>query len=142
MTNAPRPELVDSSLTAIPHAERGSCCALTGELLAKCLTSYLNTKVRVQGRMGLGLFRPEGGRPRSALAREGRHGPVQSHHQARASRPDSAGSENGSPDRLLGAEPDDAARHAGVATPRLKAFPATAPCPPSEVRTKAEQYHT
>src|SRR5215203_748869 len=37
MTNAPRPELADSSLTAISHAERGSCCALTGEILAKCL---------------------------------------------------------------------------------------------------------
>src|SRR3954452_3143732 len=44
------------------------------------------------------------------------------------------------PGRLLGAEPDDPARHAGVATPRLKASPATARRPPSELRTKAEHH--
>ena len=55
----------------------------------------------------------------------------------RGLRPDAAGPEDRSPGRLLGAQPDDPARYAGVAAHRLKAHPTTALRPPPELRTKA-----
>src|SRR3954451_8413518 len=68
----------------------------------------------------------EGGRLRPALAGGDRHVPLQSCHWSRPSRPGSAGPEDRSPGRLRGAQPDDPARHAGVAAHRLKTSPATA----------------
>src|SRR5439155_12822863 len=86
-----------------------------------------------QGTSGLA----DGGRLRLALAWGDRHVPLQSCHWSRPARPGSAGPENGSPGRLCGAQPDDPARHAGVAAHRLKARPTTALRPPPELRTKA-----
>src|SRR3954471_21599572 len=61
----------------------------------------------------------EGGRLRQALARGNRHVPLQDHHRSWSSRPDSACPKDRGPGRLFGAQPDDPARHAGVAAHRL-----------------------
>src|SRR5215203_3777000 len=145
MTNAPRPELADSSLTAISHAERGSCCALTGEILAKCLhrTSTRKSGSKVERAWACSALSAVGhGRRSPGKAAMFRYKAIIGRGLRARTLPAQKTEANGSPDRLLGAEPDNAARHAGVATPRLKASPATAPCPPSELRTKAEHYHT
>ena len=68
------------------------------------------------------------------------HVQVQSYHRSRPSCPDSARPENRGSGRLLGAEPDDQARHASVAAHRLNAFPVTAVRPQSELRTKAHRH--
>src|SRR3954453_3659990 len=86
-----------------------------------------------QGALGLA----KGGRLRPALAGGDRHVPLQSCHRSRPARPDTAGPEDRSPGRLLGAQPDDPARYAGVAAHRLKARPTTSLRPPPELRTKA-----
>src|SRR3954464_1969663 len=79
----------------------------------------------------------EGGRLRPALAWGDRHVPLQSCHRSRPARPDTAGPEDRSPGRLLGAQPDNPARYAAVAAHRLKARPTTALRPLPELRTKA-----
>src|SRR4051794_18010251 len=86
-----------------------------------------------QGAPGLA----DGGRLRPALARRDRHVPLQSCHRSRPARPDTAGPEDRSPGRLLGAQPDDPARYAGIAAHRLKARPTTSLRPLPELRTKA-----
>src|SRR3954468_15945661 len=86
-----------------------------------------------QGAPGLA----EGGRLRPALAWGDRHVPLQSCHRSRPACPDTAGPEDRSRGRLLGAQPDDPARYAAVAAHRLKAPPTTALRTPPELRTKA-----
>src|SRR3954471_12146590 len=86
-----------------------------------------------QGAPGLA----KGGRLRQALARRNRRVPVQDHHRSWPPRPDTAGPEDRSPGRLLGAQPDDPARYAAVTAHRLKARPTTALRPLPELRTKA-----
>src|SRR4051794_29475204 len=79
-------------------------------------------------------------RERPALAGGDRHVPLQSGHRSRPARPDTAGPEDRSPGRLLGAQPDDPARYAAVAAHRLKARPTTALRPSPELRTKAARH--
>src|SRR4051812_10335629 len=77
------------------------------------------------------------GRLRPALAWGDRYVPLQDRHRSWPARPDTAGPEDRSPGRLRGAQPDDPARHAGVAAHRLKAPPSTALRLLPESRTKA-----
>src|SRR3954466_7534604 len=70
-----------------------------------------------QGAPGLA----DGGRLWPALAWGDRHVPLQSYHRLRPARPDTGGPEDRGPGRLRGAQPDDPARHAGVAARLLKA---------------------
>src|SRR4051812_40774593 len=82
-----------------------------------------------QGAPGLA----EGGRLRPAFAWGDRHVPLQSCHRSRPARPDTAGPEDRSPGRLLGAQPDDPARYAAVAAHRLKARPTDRSVPTTRI---------
>src|ERR671917_1611396 len=72
-----------------------------------------------------------------AAARGNRHVPLQGDHRSGPSRPDSARPEDRSQGCLLGAQPDDPARHAGVAAHLLKATIAANPRPSADLCTNA-----
>ena len=72
--------------------------------------------IRDKGRLG---WQKAVGYGRRSVGWGNRRVPVQDHHRSWPARPDSARPEDRGPGRLLGAQPDDPARHAGVAAHRL-----------------------